>query len=71
MEQGNVSEAFRAAHTMKGIVVNLGFGRLNIILSDLTERLRSEKELLEKSRIEDFERKYRNVMDGIERLQEE
>lgn len=70
VEHGDVTEAFRAVHTMKGIVMNLGFGRLNMILSDLTERLRSGEAMPEKSRMEAFEREYRNVIDGIERLRE-
>lgn len=71
VEQEDVSEAFRAVLTMKEIVMNLGFGRLNMILSDLTERLRAGTEMPEKSRMEAFEREYRNVIDGIERLQKD
>lgn len=40
MEQGNAEAAFRAAHTLKGICLNLGFSRLGSAASDLTERLR-------------------------------
>lgn len=40
MEAHNDSEAFRAAHTLKGICLNLGFSRLATSSSELTEALR-------------------------------
>lgn len=36
----NASEAFRAAHTLKGVALNLGFGNLARSSSELTENLR-------------------------------
>ena len=41
MEEGNCEEAFRAAHTIKGVCQNLGFTRLGDSSSALTESLRS------------------------------
>lgn len=38
---GNNDEAFRAAHTIKGMCQNLSFDRLAISSSELTEALRS------------------------------
>lgn len=40
MEQNNVEEAFRAAHTMKGVCQNLSFTRLADSSSQMTELLR-------------------------------
>ena len=40
MEAGNCQDAFRAAHTLKGVCANLGFGRLQNSASSLTELLR-------------------------------
>lgn len=40
MENQDAAEAFRAAHTLKGICLNLGFSRLFTVSSDLTECLR-------------------------------
>lgn len=40
MEGGNYEEAFRAAHTMKGVGQNLGFTRLYESASALSEELR-------------------------------
>lgn len=38
--EGNYEEAFRAAHTIKGVASNLGFSRLLKSSHDLTEELR-------------------------------
>ena len=40
MEQGQTEEAFRAAHTLKGVSANLGFYRLTASSGELTELLR-------------------------------
>ena len=42
MDAGSRREAFRAAHTLKGVCANLGFGLLLHSVSDLTELLRPE-----------------------------
>lgn len=42
MEAGDRGEAFRAAHTLKGVCANLSFTRLQSAASRLTEILRSE-----------------------------
>ena len=38
----NREEAFRAAHTIKGLCLNLGFGKLRFSSETLTEALRNE-----------------------------
>ncbi len=40
MQDRRAEDAFRAAHTLKGVCVNLGFDRLHKVSSDLTEALR-------------------------------
>ena len=55
MEKGNYEDAFRAAHTIKGLCLNLGFERLRVSSDALTEALRGGKSdgaegLLEKVR---------------------
>ena len=40
MEQRQTEEAFRAAHTLKGVSANLGFDRLTASSGELTELLR-------------------------------
>ena len=42
MGEGNRAEAFRAAHTLKGVSANLDFGRLMGSAGELTELLRPE-----------------------------
>ncbi|MGN0716098.1 MAG: Hpt domain-containing protein, partial [Anaerovoracaceae bacterium] len=37
-------EAFRAAHSLKGVCQNLGFGKLGTSAGELTELLRPETE---------------------------
>ncbi|MGM9603471.1 MAG: Hpt domain-containing protein [Faecousia sp.] len=44
MERGSRAEAFRAAHTLKGVSANLGLERLRRSASELTELLRPESE---------------------------
>ena len=41
LESGDYAEAFRAAHTIKGVCQNLGMTRLGQSSSELTESLRS------------------------------
>lgn len=40
-ESGSCEEAFRAAHTLKGVCQNLGYGDLGSVSSDMTELLRA------------------------------
>ena len=41
MAAGNHDDAFRAAHTLKGVAANLSFTRLRTSASELTELLRA------------------------------
>lgn len=43
LENKDVEEAFRAAHTLKGVCLNLGFDNLFTVSSDLTEKLRAKE----------------------------
>ena len=45
-EDGKREAAFRAAHTMKGISANLGFSKLLSSVSELTELLRAEADVI-------------------------
>ena len=44
MQAGQRQEAFRAAHTLKGVCANLGFDRLGASAGQLTELLRPESD---------------------------
>ena len=41
LEEGNTEEAFRAAHTIKGMCQNLSFTDLAVSASEMTEALRA------------------------------
>lgn len=67
MDKADYEEAFRAAHTLKGVCANLGFTQLCKVSSDLTEELRGGApdeaklpELLEKVSSE-----YKKTVDAI------
>ena len=68
LECGNKEEAFRAAHTLKGICANLSFTKLLHSTSQLTEELRKEVNFVSDTAIElfkDVERDYEVTVDAI------
>ena len=72
LEKQDYEEAFRAAHTLKGVCANLGFTQLFKVSSDLTEELRDGNpdvsklpELLEKVTGE-----YKKTVDAINSVNE-
>lgn len=70
MECGNREEAFRAAHTLKGICANLSFSRLFDSASWLTEELRPETSSISDMAVkllENVRRDYEVTVDAIRR----
>lgn len=68
IECGNREEAFRAAHTLKGICANLSFTGLLASASQLTEELRKEEDFVLDKAMELFkevERDYEATADAI------
>lgn len=68
IESRNREQAFRAAHTLKGICANLSFNRLLTSVSQLTEELRTETNSVSDAVIElfkDVERDYEITADAI------
>ena len=68
--QKNGEEAFRAAHTLKGVCQNLGFDNLYKASFDITEKLRGRdtegcEELL--ARVEE---QYNNTVDAIHMMED-
>ena len=55
MQSGQPVEAFRAAHTLKGVSANLGFDRLFASASELTEAMREEAPTISEEAAELFE----------------
>ena len=67
---GDRAEAFRAAHTLKGVCANLSFTRLFTSAAALTEALRPEGEGIPaetRPLLEDVHRDYRITVDAIRR----
>lgn len=62
---GDYDEAFRAAHTMKGMCQNLSFARLEKSSSALTEALRGGRSAGADELFEEVRRDYALTMDTI------
>lgn len=73
LEEKNYREAFRAAHTMKGICQNLSFTKLYNSVNELAETLRPEDADVQKAgeQFLDVERDYKQTIDAIRALQAE
>ncbi|MGN0968482.1 MAG: Hpt domain-containing protein [Oscillospiraceae bacterium] len=68
MEDGRREEAFRAAHTLKGVSANLGFGRLLASAQRLTEALCPETEPIAEGAVpllEEVRRDYESAVCAI------
>lgn len=61
---GNVEEAFRAAHTIKGVAQNLGFTSLYTIAEEVTEILRAGSLDVE-AKMPNLTAQYRLTIDAI------
>ncbi|MDE6060227.1 MAG: Hpt domain-containing protein [Clostridia bacterium] len=71
LEERNLPEAFRAAHTMKGICMNLSLTKLNTSVASITEMLRGRTEYTSEIEplLEDVKRDYELTMNCIKELQ--
>jgi chemotaxis protein histidine kinase CheA len=65
-----VDEAFRAAHTMKGMCQNMAFTRLYQSSHDITETLRGKDLETAKAQINIVTKDYNRVLTGIYKLLE-
>lgn len=61
-------EAFRAAHTLKGVCQNLGLGRLSESSAALTEALRGGKSHVTMEQLEQLEKDYEVTVAAIRAL---
>lgn len=68
LEDGNIDEAFRAAHTMKRMCQNMAFTRLYESSHDITEILRGKDLEGAKQKLGKVTEGYDLVMSGIESL---
>ncbi len=68
MASGNVKEAFRAAHTLKGVSLNLGFDNLSPSAVALTEILRAGTFEGAAEQLALVEKEYARTMEAIRGL---
>ncbi len=66
--ENDVKEAFRAAHTLKGICLNLGFGNLYKPVYEITELLRAENIESAKSVFPEVEKSYNRLITLVGKL---
>ena len=69
LKEGNVKEAFRAAHTLKGVCQNLGFTNLYQPTYDLTEVLRTGTLEGTEDLFDSVTRQYKITINAISALQ--
>lgn len=60
--------AFRAAHTLKGIALNLGFDALYTVSFKLTEALRGDKPLTDMSLWAAVDEKHKQIVEAIAQI---
>ena len=65
---GNVEEAFRAAHTLKGVCLNLGFDNLYKASSAITELFRAGEFAGAKEAFEEVEKQYNITVNAIKAM---
>ncbi len=65
MENEQVDEAFRAAHTLKGVCQNMAFTALGKVAEEITEELRAKNMENAKKIFPNVERSYKKVIDEI------
>ena len=66
LQEGNLPEAFRAVHTLKGVAANLAFTRLQQDASALTELMRDQVTPADPQMVSALEASYRLVIDTLD-----
>lgn len=69
IQVGHYSDAFRAAHTLKGVSLNLGFTKLYEVSDVLTEALRDSNQLEDEALLEKVKDEYQRTIDLLHELQ--
>ena len=67
----NVEDAFRAAHTLKGVCLNLGFSDLYHTSYDITEIVRAVTFEGAEELMEAMDDQYQTIQDAVTRLMQE
>lgn len=71
LEAKDYEEAFRAAHTLKGVSQNLGFTGLFQISDKITEALRHDPDSYQPSMLEEVKEEYQKTVEAVQILKEE
>ena len=66
---GNYYDAFRAAHTLKGVSINLGFTELYKVSDEMTEALRDGKEPENDELLQRVKDEYQRTIELLKELQ--
>lgn len=69
LREQNAEDAFRAAHTMKGICLNLGFERLYEVSNALTEKLRGRELVDYEELYTQLQEEYHRTVDAITQVE--
>ena len=69
LDEGDYEEAFRAAHTIKGVASNLGFSRLLDSSHQLTEELRGGSAPASTDNLERVRADYKQTIEAIQALE--
>ena len=70
LKEGRDEDAFRAAHTLKGVCLNLGFDRLYEVSAELTEKLRGRDTSGTEEMFKKVETQYRILTDAIREMEQ-
>ena len=62
-------KAFRAAHTLKGVCLNLGFSGLGKVSAELTEKLRGRDITGSEELLQKVEEKYIILVDALRQVE--
>ena len=68
LSEGDYKEAFRAAHTLKGVCLNLGFTELYKVSAELTEVLRGRETAGSDALYAQVKEQYTTLTDAIREL---
>ena len=71
IQEQNAEEAFRAAHTLKGVCLNLGFDRLYKVSAELTEKLRGRELNGYEALYGKVQDEYKNTIAALRKLEEQ
>ena len=69
LEKNDGEEAFRAAHTLKGVCLNLGFDELYEASAEITEKLRGKETAGSEDMLQKVEEKYQKTVNAIKGLE--